>query len=255
MPDWNKRNYSILNAKALKETWFDKDLSFVLLDVRPAKEAKQGFIKGAVNLTEKDLGKALKSFPNKELKPPIVIYDAKGDGSAEKVALQLVKAGYPGPRVLTGGYAAWQAANYDVNKGNLAKKVVYVPKPKPGTIAVAEFETIARKTPANVQIIDVRNTEEVSETGTIKGAINIPVADVADRLADVPKDKEVILHCTNGPRAEMAFNVLKEKGYKVRFLDAPITPAKNGTFTIQKTEKAVGVVSEKKTPVKPSPSS
>ena len=85
-----------------------------------------------------------------------------------------------------------------------------------------------------MQIIDVRNTEEADETGIIKGAINLPADLVADRLADIPKDKELVLHCSTGARAEMAYNILKEKGYKVRFLDATIANYEDGTFKITK---------------------
>jgi len=63
MPEWNKRNYSVLTPQALKEGWIDKELSFVLLDVRPAKEAKLGFIKGAVNVPEKTFVRLWKNDP------------------------------------------------------------------------------------------------------------------------------------------------------------------------------------------------
>lgn len=232
MPEWNKRNSSVLSSQALKESWLDKEQSFVLLDVRNGKEAKKGFIKGAVNIPVKDVDNALKSFPKKELKPPIVVYDAKGDGSAEKVAMKLVKAGYPGPRVLIGGFDAWQTAKYAVETGKLSRKVVYVPKPKGGSISVTDFETFAKNVPANTEIIDVRNAEEVEETGKVKGAMNIPAGDVADRLAEIPKDKELVVYCSTGARSEMVYNVLKEKGYKVRFLDATITNHMDGTFQI-----------------------
>lgn len=234
MPEWNKRNFTVLNAQALKEAWLDKDLSFVLLDVRSEKEAQQGFIKGTVNIPANAIDKALKSFPDKDLKPPFVIYDAKGDGTAEKVAKKIVAAGYPGPRVLTGGFAAWQTAKFAVETGKPAVKIVYVPKPKAGSISASDFDLFAKGVPPNILIIDVRNKEEVTETGIIKGAINIPADEVADRLAEIPKDKELVMHCSTGARAEMAFNVLKEKGYKVRFLDATIANYEDGTFKISK---------------------
>ncbi len=234
MPEWNKRNFTILNAQALKEAWLDKELSFVLLDVRSEKEAQQGFIKGAVNIPEKSLDQALKSFPAKDLKPPFVIYDAKGDGTAEKVAQKIVAAGYPGPRVMTGGFAAWQTAKYAVDAGKPAVKIAYVPKPKAGSISISDFEGFAKEVPANVLVIDVRNKEELEETGIMKGAINIPADEVADRLAEIPKDKDLVMHCSTGARAEMAYNVLKDKGYKVRFLDATIANYEDGTFKITK---------------------
>lgn len=206
----------------------------MLLDVRPAKDTRGGFIKGAVNIPGKAIHKALKTFPNKDLKPPIVIYDAKGDGSARKVAMKLVRAGYPGPRVLTGGFAAWKAANYGIETGKPATTVAYVPRPKPGTIPVAEFEAFARGIPPTIQILDVRTAEEAEDTGMIKGAINIPAEEIIARLAEIPRDKELVLHCATGARAEMTYTILKEKGYKVRFLDATIINGDDGTFTIKK---------------------
>lgn len=206
----------------------------MLLDVRPPKDAGAGFIKGAVNIPEKALDKALKTFPNKDLKPPIVIYDATGDGSAQKVAMKLVKAGYPGPRILTGGFAAWKAADYGIEAGKPAATVTYAPKPKPGTIPVAEFEAFAGGIPPTIQILDVRTAEEAEDTGIIKGAINIPAEEIIARLAEIPRDKELVLHCATGARAEMTYTILKEKGYKVRFLDATITIGDDGAFTIKK---------------------
>jgi rhodanese-related sulfurtransferase len=230
MPEWNKRNFTVLSAQSLKEGWLDKDVSFVLVDLRPEKEARAGHIKGAVNLKADAVIAALKPF--KEQKPPIVLYDARGEGSAEKVATALVKAGFPGPRVLTGGFAGWQGAKFAVEAIAPATKVVYVPKPKAGAISVAEFQALAKAVPENVLIVDVRGVDEV-EKGMIKGARNIPADEVASRLAELPKEKDLVLHCTTGARAEMAYNILKDKGYKARFLDAGITVANDGGFQIK----------------------
>ena len=223
-----------VSSQALKEAWFDKDMSFILLDARDDKEISGGFIKGAVALQEKDLAAALQSFPKKEMKAPIVIYDEKGDGRAESLAKKLIEAGYTGPRVLTGGFNAWQLAKYDVATGKPAKDVAYQPKPKAGTIPIDEFEGFSKGVPAQIQLVDVRNKEEADESGMINGAINIPAGEIADKLDGLSKDKDIVTYCTTGVRAEMAFNVLKEKGYKVRYLDANIAPDKKGGFSISK---------------------
>nr|WP_239026771.1 rhodanese-like domain-containing protein [Geomonas oryzisoli] len=223
----------MLTAKSLKEAWLDKGLSFVLLDVRPEAQAGQGFIPGAANVPEQELDQAVATFPKQELKPPVVIYDAKGDGSAERVARKLIKAGYPGPRVLTGGFAAWQGAGFQTATGKPPAVVSYVPKPKPGTIAVSEFQSFARGIPAGVQLLDVRGADEAAKTGMIKGAVNIPADEIADRLGEVSKEKKVVLHCSTGTRAEMGYTILKEKGYQVQYLDATITPNQDGGFTIK----------------------
>lgn len=126
-----------------------------------------------------------------------MLYDAKGEGSAERVATALVKAGFPGPRVVTGGFAGWQGAKFAVEAIAPATKVAYVPKPKAGAISVAEFQALAKALPENVLIVDVRGVDEV-EKGMIKGARNVPADEVASRLSELPKEKDLVLHCTTG---------------------------------------------------------
>ena len=229
IPVWNKKNPTIISAKDFKEAWVDKELSYVLLDIRPAKEAQQGFIKGAVSLPADKVKKSLKSFPDKKLNPPIIIYDATGSDAAKKAASQLIAAGYTNVKLLTGGLNAWTAAHYPVETaGTPTTKIVYTPKPKPGEILPADFLKLAAKTPDDVLIIDVRNPDEVGK-GMIKGAKNIPVDAIPDRLAEIPKDKEVVIQCNTGVRAEMGYNLLKDKGYtKIRYLNATIDVDKNG---------------------------
>jgi len=66
-------------------------------------------------------------------------------------------------------------------------------------------------------ILDVRNPEEFDEE-KIEGAINIPLGDLKDHLKDLKKDKEIILICLSGMRAQRAANILEANGYKCRIL-------------------------------------
>jgi len=61
-------------------------------------------------------------------------------------------------------------------------------------------------------VLDVRAPEEFV-SGHVPGAVNIPHDQVAARLAEVPKDKEVVLYCRSGRRAAMAAEVLAANGY------------------------------------------
>ncbi len=61
-------------------------------------------------------------------------------------------------------------------------------------------------------VLDVRAPEEFV-TGHVPGAVNIPYDQVAARLAEVPKDKDVVLYCRSGRRAGMAAEVLAANGY------------------------------------------
>ena len=55
---------------------------------------------------------------------------------------------------------------------------------------------------------------------------------VLERLAEIPKDKRIVTHCSTGVRAEMAYHKLKEKGYQVAFLNAEVEIGKNGSVTV-----------------------
>ena len=66
--------------------------------------------------------------------------------------------------------------------------------------------------PDHLFLLDVRTPEEYAE-GHIAGAVNVPYDQLATRLAEVPKDKDVVLYCRSGRRAGIAADVLAANGY------------------------------------------
>ena len=67
--------------------------------------------------------------------------------------------------------------------------------------------------PDHLFVLDVRRPYEYAE-GHVPGAINVPHDQVAARLAEIPKDKDVVLYCRSGRRAQAAADVLAAHGYK-----------------------------------------
>jgi rhodanese-related sulfurtransferase len=108
----------------------------------------------------------------------------------------------------------------------------YTPKPLPGQIPAAEFKKLAAATPADVLILDVRSKSEAN-LGTIPGAMLIPDEELAERLAEVPKGKRIIAHCSTGVRAEMAYHKLKAAGFNAGFVKADIEFDKKGKVSIE----------------------
>ena len=233
IPEWVKRNNLVLSTQFLKEAWIDKDIAHILLDVRPAAVADKGFIKGAVTLPAAEVAANIARFPPKDKKPPIIVYDQNGGDDAKNAAKALIAAGYTSVDIVTGGFDAWKAANYPVEAGKLATNIVYVPKPRPGEISIEDFTKFANNTPADTLILDVRNRDE-GNAGMIKGAKLVPDEDLLDRLAEIPKDRKIVTHCSTGVRAEMAYHKLKEKGYNVQFLNAKVDINDKGEFKLEK---------------------
>jgi rhodanese-related sulfurtransferase len=230
-PEWLERNIGVIAAPHLKDAWIDKSIPHVLVDARPASTAAEGAIPGAVSVPPSMVRAAVAGFPNPKLKAPIIVYDGDGGNAALQVARVIKEAGQPNVTVIGGGLDAWKNAKHAVVTGTLPTKVAYVPKPRPGSIPNDEFVKLATATPADVLILDVRNTDEAN-AGMIKGAMLIPDEDLLARIGEVPKNKRIVTHCSTGVRAEMAYHKLKAAGYNVGFLYAALDVKKNGSFKV-----------------------
>ncbi|RSM80878.1 ArsR family transcriptional regulator [Kibdelosporangium aridum] len=64
----------------------------------------------------------------------------------------------------------------------------------PDTEQVDRVELLRRAQSGEVVVLDVRPREEY-EAGHIPGAISIPVEELADRLAEIPADQEIVAYC------------------------------------------------------------
>ena len=62
-----------------------------------------------------------------------------------------------------------------------------------------------------VAVIDVRGQSEW-EAGHLPGVPNIPVGYLVQRLAEVPRDRPVVVQCQAGARSAIAASVLQAKG-------------------------------------------
>lgn len=77
----------------------------------------------------------------------------------------------------------------------------------------AEFITL-RATNDNLFLLDVREPNELITIGAIEGVTNIPVGQLAGRLAEVPKDKTVVAICQKGGRSAEAAHILTSNGFR-----------------------------------------
>ncbi len=120
---------------------------------------------------------------------------------------------------------------------------------KPQTISAVEYfkaklayemtpyalnSLIAKKT-LDLCVLDVRSAEQFAE-GHLPTALNIPLADLAGKLATLPKDKTIVTYCGNitcglAPKAAL---VLAEKGFRVMEMFGGIATWKEYGFPIEK---------------------
>ena len=94
----------------------------------------------------------------------------------------------------------------------------------------------------DLYVLDVRTPEEFV-AGHVPGAVNIPVDQVAARLDEVPKDKDVVLYCKSGRRAGIASEVLANHGYtRLQHLEGDIVGWVDQGHPVEKPKDAAACV-------------
>ena len=82
-----------------------------------------------------------------------------------------------------------------------------------GTVRQIHISEVRRLVEEKACIIDVRNPGEF-EAGHLKGARNIPLPQLRERLDEIPRDVPVFLHCRSSQRSYYAFRILHGNGYR-----------------------------------------
>jgi rhodanese-related sulfurtransferase len=199
-----------------------------LLDVREPKElADAGFIEGAVNIPIRKLTQNLDKLPAKD--KPIVVYCAVGHRGG-LVLSTLRMLGYTNVKSLSGGFNAWKAAKLPVVTGEpkapaagtmpevdkdllavLDKNLSSLPDGFGGVKPDVLKEQLAAAKPF---LLDVREPKELTDSGYIEGAVNIPVRTLITNIDKLPaKDAPIVIYCAIGHRGAIAMNALQLLGY------------------------------------------
>lgn len=223
IPAWSKEGNPVLTTQNSVAKSLD---NIILIDTRGPEAAKGGHIPGAVAIPLNEVLREKNQFPL-DSRARIVFYAQ--DTNLSQLAPVIKEISYWGDyrmSVLEGGYASWTKKGRPVQTDKVRTKIYYLPRPEPGQIVSDEFMNIVSIQPEDKFLLDVRSSEEAAK-GMIQGAVNIPVDELQDRLKELPRDKEIIIHCGTGVRAEMAYSILQNAGFKARFLNDKVAFMEN----------------------------
>ena len=85
---------------------------------------------------------------------------------------------------------------------------------------ISREELLDRLRSGTATVLDVRPEDEFRQ-GHLPSALNIPLAQLERRLAELPGDREIVAYC-RGPWCVLSFEavaVLRQRGYRVRRLE------------------------------------
>ena len=118
-------------------------------------------------------------------------------GKEEEAMIRLSRIGHDGlVGYLKGGFDAWKAAGKPVD-----------------TMVRISAEEFAARYAMKPLVFDVRKKSEF-EAEHVVGALNIPLNQLNNHLAEIPKDTPFILHCAGGYRSMIAASMLKARGWE-----------------------------------------
>ena len=242
MPEWKEKGGPVAVSAAHVRKLIDEKADYVLIDSRPKRVADKGMIPTAINISDTEFDKQVGKLPADKA-TQLVFYCGGlecvlSDKSAEKAR----KLGYTNVVTYPEGYPEWEklhgaapatASSAGGATAEAASASLVQGKEK-GTVTVASFEQVWQAAPQSLLLVDVRDTREFA-AGAIKGAINLPVDDLDNKLDTLPTDKPVVFFCATGARSGEAYDTVKaaRKDVKAYFLDANVKIAADGSYTMK----------------------
>ncbi|WP_298223919.1 MBL fold metallo-hydrolase [Flavobacterium sp.] len=167
----------------------------LILDTRPAAEFAKGFIPNSINIGLNGNFAMWVGEMIHDIKQRILLVTEPG--KEEESMIRLSRVGYDYTiGYLKGGFESWEKSGCETDSiGRITPEILE--------------EQLAHQ---KILVVDVRKKSEF-ESEHLVDAINIPMHEINQHLAEFPKDKPFILHCAGGYRSIIAGSVLKQRGW------------------------------------------
>ena len=190
---------------------FVKSGNPVLLDLRPSDRDRVRRIEGSISVPLAQLADRIKAIP---AQAPVVVYGKHlGDSLT---ALKLLRAaGFTRAAMVEGNFRGWIQRQNRVVSGPVQTAITWKRPRQQNEISASRFMA-AEHNPARIIMLDVRTDREIHNQGRLPGSVHIPLSSLASRMDEL--DKQRLIYCAAGPRAELAAHMLRNRGYRAFFL-------------------------------------
>lgn len=227
LPTWKKSG-----RRTVPSVKHIADGNIIIIDLRDKEKVEAGYIPRAYTIPFPELEDAEDMFPE-GLGAPIYLYSDK-DEDIDAAKKMVKEWGYKNVNGFYNALVAWPNAGNELQKGPALKASEDTPiswerKLGQGEISISDFTKSLNS--ELIYVVDARTPEEF-ESGHFPGSVSIPLEQMKTRLAEIPKDKFIVVHCKTGGRGEIGYRILKEEGYAVKFLNAECECSVSGEFEI-----------------------
>ncbi|SCY93045.1 MBL fold metallo-hydrolase [Flavobacterium caeni] len=166
----------------------------IVLDVRHESEFVKKHIPGSIFIGIQGNFAPWVGALIMDVKQPLLLVIP--EGREQETITRLSRVGFDHALgYLEGGLAAWEAAGFDTD-----------------SMASITPEQFANEYNEKSIVVDARKPGEY-KAERIGTALNIPLDNVNEQLAEVPKDEPFYLHCAGGYRSVIMGSILKSRGY------------------------------------------
>jgi rhodanese-related sulfurtransferase len=177
-----------------------------IVDARDRKAFAAGHIRGSLNIELESMFSGYVGWLVPFADPVLLVLPDAPDALATATT-ELLRIGYERvPGWLEGGVEAWAASGRSLATYETT------------TMPALARERVADGDAAQAVLLDVRQPIEWQDEGVVPGSRQIFVADLANRVGELPPGQPVTVFCRTGHRASMAASILENAGVDVRLV-------------------------------------
>ena len=190
----DKNLEQVLQPVDLAEVLRMGDAGAQILDVRDPAEYAKGHLAGSISIGHGGQYATWAGTVLDRARPIVIIAEP---GREQEAALRLGRIGFDHVKgYLQGGMEALAA-----------RPDLVWPTERVSALVVAE-QLAAADPPL---VLDVRSPREWA-TKHIEGSVNLPLNHLQERIAEVPRDRRIAVHCAGGYRSSIAASILHQYG-------------------------------------------
>lgn len=160
------------------------EVGALIVDARPQAEFQSGHLAGSINIQD---GEKFETWLGSIISPDEHFYLIAGDSVALKeIIAKTAKIGYE--RLIKGALVMTKSEGE-----------------KSPLLPLGAFKAH----PENYTIVDIRNKSEHAAGAFFKGALNIPLPELRERVGEINTDKPVVVHCAGGYRSAAGASIVR----------------------------------------------